>query len=144
MATAPSISEANLSPGGGLVLVPASKKPVYAVRQLTVSRQSTRLLYRPAGSPVRQPKHLLFGALSHPRLRLLKPIPVEISSRKGTYFARFKAADEFGTGSTPSLALEDLGKTLAELFIGLTERQSALGSGLKKLLDHLSHFVAYR
>jgi hypothetical protein len=145
MATAaPLISQANLSPGGDLIAPPASKKPVYSIPELGLARQ-TRLFYRPVvGSPARQPKHLLFGAISDPKLRVLKPIPVEMSQRKGSYIARFHEADEFGAGATVSLALEDLGKTLSELFTRLTEQQESLGPDMKHLHAVLSRFINYR
>lgn len=144
MATAPTIAHANLSPGGGLVAPPAAKKPVYSVRELGSTRPQHSLIYRPTATPARRPKRVLFGAITHPMLRVLRPIPVEISYRQGRYVARFRAADEFGAGSTMSLALEDLGKTLSELFLGLTERRESLGSDLNDLCNQLSRFIAHR
>jgi hypothetical protein len=144
MATAPTISEANLSPGGGLIAPPVSKKPVYAVQELTSVSPQRRFVYHRAASAGRQPKHLLFGALANPRLRILKPIPVEISHRQGSYIAKFKAAGEFGHGSTVSLALDDLGKTLSQLYLGLSEQQDSLGPDLKNLHAKLSFYIALR
>ena len=143
MATAATISEANLSPSGGLLVPALSKKPVYTFRNVSAGQSRLGMSYNVA-SAAQQPKHLLFGAISHPRLRALRPIPVEISRKQGNYVARFKTADEFGWGETMSMALEDLGKTLAELFIGLSEKQGLLGPDLKRLHVKLSNYITYR
>jgi hypothetical protein len=145
MATAATatISEANLSPSGGLLVPALSKKPVYTFRNVSAGQSRLGMPYRVAAA-AQQPKHLLFGAISHPLLRTLKPIPVEISRKQKNYVARFKTADEFGYGETMSLALEDLGKTLAELFIGLGEKEGLLGSDLKRLHLRLSNYITYR
>lgn len=96
------------------------------------------------GASVKQPKHLRFGAVSHPKLRVLRGIPVEISRKRGTYIATFKQANEFGCGSNLSLALDDLGKTLAELYLGLTDQYEVLGTDLKNLHQTLSRYLALR
>ena len=143
-ATIPSISEATLSPGGGLFAPPQSKKPVYTVRDVSAGRpQAVGLAYREA-SPAKQPKHVLFAASYNPRLRIIRAIPVELSRRQGQFQARFKAADEFGVGPSMSMALEDLGKTLADLFIGLSEKRDRLGHDLLGLHARLSHYIAFR
>lgn len=143
MATAV-MSEVNLSAGGQLVAPPLSKKPVYTVRDVSTGRpQRVRLIYREA-SAAKQPNHLLFGALCNPTLRVIKPIPVEMSRRERHFYARFKAADEFGVGSSMSSALEDLGKTLSELFLGLEKNRDRLGSDLASLHERLSRYIAKR
>jgi len=43
-----------------------------------------------------------------------------------------------------SLALEDLGKTLSELFTGLTEQRESLGPDMKHLHAVLARFINYR
>jgi hypothetical protein len=147
MATAaPAISEARLSPGGGLFAPPQSKKPMYTVRDVSdvsVGRPQLRIAYREA-SPAKQPKHVLFAASYNPRLRIIRPIPVELSRRQGQFYARFTAADEFGVGPSMSMSLEDLGKTLAELFIGLSEKRDHLGRDLLALHAKLSRYIAFR
>jgi hypothetical protein len=143
MATAV-MSEVNLSAGGLLVAPPLSKKPVYTVRDVSTGRpQRVRLVYREAAA-AKAPRHLLLGAVCNPNLRVIRPIPVEISRRDGDFYARFKAADEFGVGTSMSSALEDLGKTVSELFLGLEENQHRLGSDLVALYKTLSRYVAKR
>jgi hypothetical protein len=143
MATAAVMSEPKLSPVGRLVAPTLSKKPVFTVRDLSVSRPQLRLIYREA-TAAKQPRHVLFAALGHPQLRLLKAVPVEISRRGGQFYARFKTADEFGVGASMSAALEDLGKTLSELFLVLDEEQERLGSDLVQLRAKLSRYIARR
>lgn len=138
MAAAPVIS-ANLSTGGEAFSPPVSKKPLFLV-----SNSQKQRLFKTATSPVKRVKHLLFGAILHPQIRVVKPLPVDIVSQKDGFVARFKTADEFGTGATVSLALEDLAKTVAELYIQLNEQSEKLGPDLKDLQNKLGRYLALR
>ena len=142
MATAPVISEATLTDSGQLLAPKASKKPVYSVRTQDLGR--SRVGFRESTAPAKRPGHVLFGGMAHPRLRLLRPIPAALAYRKDGVVARFKATGDFGVGSSLSAALDDLGKTIAELFLGLSERQGSLGPELERIHRQLSRYVAFR
>lgn len=142
MATMPAISDASLTPTGRVVTQMATKKPVYSVTQLGTPRPSTP--FREPLSPSRRPKHVRFGAVVHPKIRIVRPIPIEISYEKQTVIARFRDIEEFGCGSSTSLALEDLGKTIAELFLELQAQKPKLGPDLQRIYLVLRRHLASR
>lgn len=143
MAALPVMAE--LTPSGSAVAAQPSKRPLYAVRELTETTQPPqRIAFRRPGKAPARPGHVLFGATVHPKIRVLKPMPVDISRRSDGYVAQFKQVAEFGCGDTLSSALDDLGKTIAELFLTLTEQRQSLGPDMKRVHANLSRYVALR
>src|SRR5882762_3183899 len=64
-------------------------------------------------------RHLLLGTINHCDFRVIKPIPVHLDVRGNTVIASWRKIDEFGTGTSSSRACDDLGHTIAELYVSL-------------------------
>jgi hypothetical protein len=88
---------------------------------------------------------ILFGLIRDPRVRLVAPIPVEITRQGDTVVASWAEAEEFGHGKDRSEALEDFGRTVSQLFISLSKNEKGLGPDLARVLSilrkHLKHRV---
>jgi predicted RNase H-like HicB family nuclease len=89
------------------------------------------------------PRTMLLGSLSDPRVRVTRPIPVEITRAEGSVVASVPEFEEFGQGDTSSEALQDLSRSLAELFLSLRQDQERLGSDLHRLLGRLQSYLAF-
>ena len=87
------------------------------------------------------PGRLLFAPRIDPRLKITKPFDVVIEKTTRGVAARVDEITEFGYGSNRSEAVDDLGRTLAELYFFLradVDRLSAdLLSVYEKLQDHV-------
>ena len=91
-----------------------------------------------------RPEKVLLGVLGDPQLRLRRPIPVDISVDAGTVVAASAELEEFGYGDSLSAALEDLGKTVAQLFLSLSKDESRLGGQLTDVLRRVRDNVEPR
>jgi hypothetical protein len=91
-----------------------------------------------------RPKKILFGVIAHPRLRIKRPIRLEVSRKKGTVVAHCTDLNEFGCGVSMSDALDDFSKGIAELFFSLEQDSDRLGSDLAKLKEKLGRYVEPR
>ena len=81
---------------------------------------------------------VMFGALTHPKLRLRKPIPLAVSEEEGHVVLNWEAASEFSCGTTMGDALDDFSKTVSELYMELNAKNVRLGSdleGVRRILD---------
>ena len=92
----------------------------------------------------RRPKHILLGTINHCDFRVIKPIPVRVDVRGETVIASWRELDEFGTGKSTSLACDDLGHTLAELYRSLRGNESRLSLYLTRVWDVLREYVQPR
>src|SRR5262249_46626375 len=63
------------------------------------------------------PSDLLFGALRHPALRLIQPIPLRTEHSQDGISVVWDAVQEFGFGETFSDAIQDFSDTIAELYL---------------------------
>src|ERR1700733_4488719 len=72
-------------------------------------------------------KRILLGTINHCEFRVIKAIPVCLEVRLGTVVASWRQIDEFGTGKSMSLACDDLGHTIAELYTSLKADEARLG-----------------
>lgn len=91
-----------------------------------------------------RPRHVLLGTINDCRFRVVKPIPVDLDTRGATVIASWKLVDEFGTGKYSSLAFDDLGHTIAELYKSLEADQRRLGPDLSKVWAVLQEHVVRR
>jgi hypothetical protein len=90
------------------------------------------------------PRTIQLGSIPDVRLRVIRPIAVELSREGESVIASVPELEEFGQGSTSSDALNDLGFSLAELLLSLQENQSRLGPDLVRLLGKLQTYLVPR
>lgn len=95
-------------------------------------------------TPEPRPTDMLLGTINHCEFRVLKPIPVHLDVDGNNVIASWRQVDEFGTGGSISLACDDLGRTIAELYESLEADQSHLGPDLARVRDVLKGHVARR
>jgi len=91
-----------------------------------------------------RPDRLLLGTLSDLGFRVIKPIEVQIEGHEGGVVASWPQIEEFGTGVSVSYAVEDLGRTVAELYRTLHLDQGRLGPDLQDVWEKLQEFVVPR
>jgi hypothetical protein len=94
--------------------------------------------------PEARPKRILLGTINDCHFRVIKAIPVHLEVRGGTVIASWRAIDEFGTGRSSSLACDDLGRTVSELYRTLKAEESRLGPDLARVWDILRRHIASR
>jgi len=94
--------------------------------------------------PARRPDRILLGTLSDQGFRVIKPIAVSLEVRDDSTIASWPAVDEFGTGASISNAVEDLGRTVAELYRTLQLDAARLGPDLHAVWEKLQEFVVPR
>jgi hypothetical protein len=92
----------------------------------------------------RRPKQILLGTINHCDFRVIKPIPVRVDVRGETVIASWREIDEFGTGKSTSVACDDLGHTIAELYNSLQAGESRLGPDLARVWGVLRRYVVPR
>jgi hypothetical protein len=73
---------------------------------------------------------LLYAGAIHPELRIVAPFDVRFERTKNGYAAVVHELEEYGLGDTRSEALEDLRKTLQELYLSLERDQVRLSGDL--------------
>jgi len=125
------------------LIAPASKQQHdFQVRHIVIKDVAIELEFSMEKPHHLVPGPLLFGALPDRRLRLKKPIPVELSESDGSIIAQCQDLNEFGQGSTASHALDDFGRTITELFLSLEAQKDQLGSDLQNLRSRLAEYLA--
>jgi hypothetical protein len=92
----------------------------------------------------RRPSRVLLGTLNHCDFRVIKPIPVHLDVRGNTVIASWRQVDEFGVGKSMSLACDDLGHTIVELYASLKTEEAHLGPDLAKVWSVLKEHVVRR
>jgi len=90
------------------------------------------------------PEHLLLGNLNHPRLRLRQPVHVILTRDDSLLIASIPEIEEFGYGPHVTAAIEDLRRTLVELFQTLKSEQSRLGPAMVRLWSQLQVLIDER
>jgi len=153
---APIISGTKLAPGVQTVASDAELKKgpqiaPSAVIQLQTEEISVELSQTPkvtvkffAESPTARPKSVLFAALVHPKLRLRKPIPLEVSVQEGQVVLTWNETDEFACGVNTGEALDDFSKTVCSLYFYLNDSKVRLGENLEKVRRILSEYIELR
>ncbi len=84
---------------------------------------------------------LLYAGSIHPELRTVEPFEVRFERVENGYAAVIRQIDEYGLGETRSEALEDLRKTLQELYISLERDESKLSGDLLSVWTQLKQHV---
>jgi hypothetical protein len=119
--------------------VPPPKSP----QAVALTQEIQRIKVHISGREGR-PKHILLGTINHGDFRVVKPIFVHLDVRGNTVIASWRRVDEFGTGKSSSLACDDLGHTIAELYVSLEADQPRLGPDLAKVWSVLKEHIVRR
>ncbi len=85
---------------------------------------------------------LLYGASLHPLLHTLKPFLVTFERLDSGTAAYIQDLEEYGFGENRSEALDDLRRTLAELYFSLEHEQNRLSGYLSSVWQVLQCHVA--
>ncbi len=101
------------------------------------------------GSPaqlLQWPIEIQFGGLLHERLCFIKPLIVKLYKDQNVFVAECIEIDQFGSGENMGEALDDLGRTLSEMYFYLSgsEKSGTLGDSLIQQFGALKTFVALR
>ncbi len=91
---------------------------------------------------LRLPERLAYAPRIGSRLRVVRPFDVVLSEEEGTVVAAIPEITEFGYGSNFSEALEDLGKTLAELYFSINDAADRLSDDLLHVRALLNNHIA--
>jgi hypothetical protein len=89
-------------------------------------------------------KPLLLYSLHHPVLFLQAPIAVSLEYDCDQVIAYAHDLDVFGYGETESEALNDLRRTICDLYYELQEHQDALEGEAKAIWEYLSQIIGSR
>lgn len=84
---------------------------------------------------------ILIGSLLDTRLRMQESVLLLMEREGEFYIAKCEELNEFGYGSDPIDAVQDIRNTIAELYWQLKENQGRLGSDLAKTWQILSELV---
>jgi hypothetical protein len=97
-------------------------------------------------SEVQWPVQLQLGGLLDRRLFFCRPMQVSLYKDQDVYVARSSEVDQFGYGSDAAEALDDLGKTLSEMYFYLAhaEESSTLGESLGVQFALIREFIGVR
>jgi hypothetical protein len=123
----------------GPKFVPPPNAPQAVALQEAIQRVKVRI--RPTE---RRRTHILLGTINHADFRVIKAIPVHLDMRGATVIASWRQVDEFGTGKSSSQACDDLGHTIAELYVSLKADASRLGPDLAKVWGILREHVVLK
>ena len=130
--------EAKITPGGAT--------PVFRLEEgkpaALFNARVLELQVKQEKEPLSFPRTILLGSIPSARVRVVRPIPVELSRDEESIVAAVAELEEFGQGETSSDALNDLGFSLAELFLSLHKNESRLGPDLVQLLGKLRTYLA--
>lgn len=114
------------------------------IRPQPVQPLRNTMVVRLAVKPESRPTRLLLGTVNDRGFRVIKAVPVDLEFRGDMVVASWSQIEEFGTGKSTSLACEDLGRTIAELYGSLEADQSHLGLDLADVWRTLQEYVARR
>jgi len=88
------------------------------------------------------PDRVSYAAKLHPRLRTVKPFLVQFSRTEDRFIASVSDIEEYGVGGTRSEALDDLGRTVAELYFSLERDAARLSEDLQSIFEKLQMHVS--
>jgi len=101
-----------------------------------------RLGLREGGPPARLDR-VLFGALKDPRLRVAKPIPLDVSRHQGKTVVSWKDVNESGSGETLCSAIEDFEIGLRSLYRSVSAAEP-LRPDSARIRQILAEHIAFR
>jgi hypothetical protein len=87
---------------------------------------------------------VLFAGGLGPNLRLLKPIPLEVSLEGGQVILTWAETDDFACGDNTGEALDHFGQSIRELYAHLHAHGVALGADLLRVRDVLDRYITAR
>lgn len=87
------------------------------------------------------PSPFLLGTLRHRRFRVNTGIPVEVVRDGDTLVLCAMPLEEYGYGANFAEALEDLQRTIVELFTTLRHDEARLGPDLQRIYASLCEYV---
>jgi hypothetical protein len=87
---------------------------------------------------------VLFAPNIDGRLKITEPFVVTVQRHEGVVVAYVPEIEEFGYGSNSSEALQDLGKTLSELYFSLKENTDRLSADLRSVWLKLNAHIQPR
>jgi hypothetical protein len=90
----------------------------------------------------RERKSFLLHSLRHPGVELREPLAVLVEQDGEQVVAVCYDLDVFGYGDTESEALDDLRRTVADLYLALKEQQQELGPLPERVWTYLSRIIA--
>ena len=93
-----------------------------------------------SGIPATTPETIVIGSLLDDRLRMTADVTVNLEREAGHFIANFEGIQEFGYGLSPLEAVDDLRKTISELYWSLNE-EDALGSDLEDVRNILNDLI---
>ena len=99
--------------------------------------------FQPGAPDSALPPQVLFGALRHPALRLIRPIPLRTERSEHGISVIWEEGQEFGYGETFGAAIYDFSDTVAELYLHLNDAE-ALSEDLIALRTALSRYIDIR
>lgn len=137
------VSEAELKKGAHLVPPAATqlKSEEIPVEFTQTPRVTVTFLTE---IPTARPTSVLFAALVHPKLRLRKPIPLQVSVQEGQVVLNWDETDEFACGANTGEALDDFSKTVSGLYFDLNDPKVRLGENLEKVRRILNEYIEPR
>ena len=91
--------------------------------------------------PVARPSLVQFAALRDPRLRMVRPIPLEVSVEESTVVVCWSRTSEFGTGETLSAAIDDFSAGVRDLYWQLSAPNARLGADLSSIKQALDEHI---
>jgi hypothetical protein len=103
----------------------------------------TRVL-PPNELPNPRPARVLFAGLRDPRLRMVKAVPLDVTVEESNVVVCWPDIDEFGTGDTLSLALDDFANGVRELYHRLIAPEVSLGPDLQRVRGVLEQYIQPR
>lgn len=124
-------------------IVPRPGKPAVRSEPIVQQRGMRRVSIQ-FRKPESRPKEILLGTIGHCEFRVIKAIPAQLDVRGDTVLASWQQVEEFGTGKSTSLACDDLGHTLAELYESLEANESRLGPDLMRVWNVVKEHISRR
>src|ERR1700730_6858629 len=88
------------------------------------------------------PDQLQFAGTVDPRLKIDRPFAVTVQRTDGRVIAEILGIEEFGVGASLGDALEDLGKTVAELYLTLKVERGRLSPELADIFTTLASHIS--
>jgi hypothetical protein len=94
--------------------------------------------------PTACPAQVQFAALRDPVLQMVHAIPLQVSKEESNAVVYWPEVDEFGTGETLSVALDDFASGLRELYYRLFAPDVSLGPDLQRVRQALERYIQPR
>jgi hypothetical protein len=118
----------------------APQKPE-ANRAMGRAVQALRDSFAHQPAPEAVPSAFLLGTLRHRRFRVTTGIPVEVARDGDTLVLCAVPIEEYGYGANFAEAVEDLQRTIVELFLGLRRDETRLGPDLRRIYANVREYV---